>query len=126
MYIDKLIKAKNIGTTKFAIEKFKNAESQLEGNELKYSLDKMNAKTRNFADYSKTAPFKNDSFEELLRIQNIRNPNPMIIVEDGKPIGEDPRLLDQNMMTNTGWNVDLARTFGELDKEMSWTQSKIK
>ena len=120
MYIDKLIKAKNIGTTKFAIEKFKNAESQLEGNE-------MNAKTRNFANHSMTAPFKNDSFEELLRIQNIRNPNPMIIVEDGKvPIGEDPRLIDQNMLTNTGWNVDLAKTFGELDKEMSWTQSKIK
>ena len=86
MYIDKLIKAKNSndrGMTKFAIEKFKNAESQLEGNELKYELEKLNAKTRNFANYSKTVQFKNDSFEEVLRIQNIRNPNPMIIVEDG-------------------------------------------
>ena len=84
-------------------------------------------KSRNFDNYSKTVLFKNDSFEELLRIQNIKNPNPMIIVEDGQmPLAEDPRLLDQNMLTNTGWNVDLSKTFGELDKEMNWTQSKIK
>ena len=86
MYIDKLIKASNAktaATTKLAIDKLVNAESRVEGNELLSSYEKMNQKSRNFADYSKTVPFKNDSFEELLRIQNISKPNPMIIVEDG-------------------------------------------
>ena len=85
---------------------------------MKYS----DAKSPNLKNLNKTVLFKNDSFEELLRIQNINKPNPMIIVEDGQmPHAEDPRLLDQNMLTNTGWNVDLARTFGDIDKEMSWT-----